>query len=336
MKKDTMKKVMMMGWVAMAALSGGAHAAPGDTKVARWKDDRQAAVLLMYDDGWPSHWQVAIPEMAKRGLTGTFYIVPEKGEYKKFEQRWFEDVKKTGVVMAVHTMTHKGVKDAAHGEYEIGECANYIRRYTAKPKPELLSYGQPGVGPGNWNITKEETEALLKKYKLIDRPPFKGRGVMYHLKTKEEILALVDKAVEAKGMEYFIWHGVERIEPKWGYQDMWAMKQDVLLPLFDGLKERQDDGRIWVTDHISQHKYEVQRDAAEAKATKVVPRGIEIDLKCAADPELYDGPLTLITEVPADWKAVTIIQNGQESQAQAKDGFVKFDALPGTVRLVSK
>ena len=38
----------------------------GATRVARWQDDRTAAFLLMFDDGWPSHWQVAVPVLGGR------------------------------------------------------------------------------------------------------------------------------------------------------------------------------------------------------------------------------------------------------------------------------
>jgi hypothetical protein len=152
----------------------------------------------------------------------------------------------------------------------------------------------------------------------------------------DEILALADKAIAGKGMEYIIWHGVERIDPDWGYQDMWAMKQDVLFPIFDGLKERSDKGELWITDHISQHKYEKERDSTEVKTLRKEDRGIELELKCSADPELYDAPLTLVTEVPADWKKVTVSQGESKTVAEVKDGFVKFGALPGVVRLVAR
>lgn len=318
------------------ALHGNASAEVGDTKVARWKDDRTATFLLMFDDGWPSHWQVAIPEMQKRGIVGTFYINPEKGEYKKFEEKWTTEIPETGVVVfGDHTMTHQGVKDVEHAEYEIGECAKYIRNVTKKPKPELLSYAQPGVGPGKWNLSDEDTKVILKKYKLIDRPTFRGHGAVYHLKTTEEMLALADKAIAEKGMEYLIVHGVERIEPDWGYQDFWPLKQDVFFPLLDGLKERSEKKELWVTDHITQHKYEVQRDASEVKVLRKIERGIELELKCSADADLYDGSLTLITEVPKSWNKVIVTQGDQKTEVTAKEGSVKFDALPGTIRLTA-
>src|SRR5690606_36114187 len=100
-----------------------AHAAVGDTRVATWKDDRTAAFLLMFDDGWPSHWQVAIPEMAKRGLIGTFYINPAKTEFIKFQAQWDKLMPETGMIYGNHTMTHHGVRDIEHARWEIGECA---------------------------------------------------------------------------------------------------------------------------------------------------------------------------------------------------------------------
>lgn len=330
-KSTTWSKSRLLAFsILLPAVAG---AAPGDTSVARWKEDRRAAFLLMFDDGWPSHWQVAVPELAKRGMIATFYIVPGKGEFKKFEEKWRTEIPPTGMVYGAHTMTHQGVKDLAHAEWEIGESADYLRALTARPDPELLSYARPGVPEGMWNITDAQEAEILKKNRLIDRPPFRDHGAMYHLKTKDEILALADKAIAAKGMEYVIWHGVERIEPDWGYQDMWAMKQEVLLGIFDGLKSRSDRGELWITDHISQHKYETQRNAAAVKILEKPGNGIEVQLACTADPALYDAPLTLVTEVPAAWKKVKVTQGGRSVLVEVEGGRAVYEAAPGAVRL---
>jgi len=328
-----MKRYWMI--LMSAALCGGVvSAAPGDTKVAKWKDDRTAAFLLMFDDGWPSHWQVAIPALVERGMVGTFYINPEKGEYKKFEKKWTEEIPATGMVYGNHTMTHQGVKDMENAEYEVGACAEYIRKVAAKAKPSLVSYGQPGVGEGKWNITKEQLDGLLEKHHLIDRPPFNDHGAVYHLQTTEQMMALADKAVAGKGMEYLVLHGVERKEPDWGYQDFWALKQDVFFPLLDQLKAKSDKGELWITDHITQHKYEVQREASTVTVVRTAAAGMELEVKCSADPRWYDGVLTFITEVPEDWKKAVISQGDGKVTAEVKAGVVKFDALPGVVRLV--
>lgn len=298
----------------------------GTTHVARWKDDRKAAFLLMFDDGWPGQLMVAIPELQKRGLTGTFYMVPDKGEYKVYASKWAEAIKRGGVVYGNHTLTHHGVKSIDIGHKEFGECARIIRELQPGKANRLLSFAQPGVPEGNWMISKEGYATLLKQYNLIDRPPFMNHGAVYHWKTLGEMTALMDKAVAANGMEYLILHGVEQIGAQ--YQDFWALKQDVFLPLLDVLKARSDSGELWVTDHISQHQYETEREGATVRVLKTLANGIQIELKSSADPQFYDHPLTLVMRVPDAWGECNISQGETKSRATAKNGDLRFDALP--------
>src|SRR5690242_5484276 len=115
---------MMCLLVATLGLAGAAWAEPGTTRIARWQDDRKAVFLLMFDDSWPSHLQMAIPALSARGMTATFYINPGKGEYKvpALKKQWEQEAWRAGMVYANHTMTHKGVTDLENADWEIGEC----------------------------------------------------------------------------------------------------------------------------------------------------------------------------------------------------------------------
>ena len=311
--------------LALAPLSLAADPI-GTTRVARWKDDRTAVFLLMFDDGWPGHVNYVIPQLQKRGLTATFYMVPEKGEYKVYAAKWAEAIKHGGVVYGNHTLTHHGVKSLEIGHKEFGETARIIRELQPGKPDRLISFAQPGVGPGEWTITSDEYKMLLKQYNLIDRPPFAGHGAVYHWKTLDEMNALVDKAIATKGMGYLIIHGVEQIGAP--YQDFWPLKQDIFLPLLDGLKAKSDKGEVWVTDHISQYQYETERDAATVKTLKVVAKGIQLELKSSTDAKFFDLPLTLVTQVPPAWGTCTISQGEAKTQATAKNGILIFDAVP--------
>lgn len=308
--------------------------APGETRIARWKDDRTAAFLLMFDDSWPSHVQVAVPELAKRGLIATFYICPGKGEHLKFTNDWDHKIWQQGMVYGDHTMTHKGVKDYTNAVWEIGECARYIRKVTGAKDTQLVSYGQPGVGPKDWNITAAQLDEILKQNNMISRPPFIDHGAVYHLKTTDEMLALADKAIKSKGMEYLVIHGVERIKPNWGYQDFWALKQDIFLPLLDGLKARRDKGELWITDHISAHQYETERDSATVQVLESKADRLRLELKSKADPVFYDQPLTLVTQVPDSWKRAHVQQGTRQSTIEVKTGRIQFEAIPGADPIV--
>jgi peptidoglycan/xylan/chitin deacetylase (PgdA/CDA1 family) len=312
-----------------AAVFAQGKPAVGEIRVARWKDDKTAAFLLMFDDSWPSHWQVAAPELLKRGMTATFYICPGKGEHQKFAKQWDETLWQQGMVYGDHTMTHKGVKDFANADWEIGECARIIRKITQSKQERLVSYGQPGVGPDDWNITEDQLVELLKKHGLISRPTFVGHGAVYHLKTAEEMLALADKAIARQGMEYLVIHGLERITPDWGYQDMWPLKQSVFVALLDGLKGRRDQDKLWITDHISMHQYETERSSAEVRVLESNDRSMRLELKSKADPRFYDLPLTLVARVPAHWQLASVTQGNKTTVVEIKNGAMRFDAVPG-------
>jgi peptidoglycan/xylan/chitin deacetylase (PgdA/CDA1 family) len=298
----------------------------GETRVATWKGDQAAAFLLMFDDSWPSHFQVAAPALAERGMTATFYINPGKGEYRVFSNQWEQAVWKQGMAYGNHTYAHASVTNAAQAESVIAACNAEILRIVPGTVPRLISYGQPGVK--EWLVASNDLQAILVKHRLVDRPPFRDHGAVYHWQTATQMLALADKAIASGGLEYLIIHGVERIVPKTSYQDFWALKQEVFFPLLDGLKERRDQGKLWITDHIAAHKYATERASAKVSVLQAAPQEIRLKLTCEADPALYDEPLTLISRVPADWKSCIMAQTGANVTLPVAQGVVRYDALP--------
>jgi peptidoglycan/xylan/chitin deacetylase (PgdA/CDA1 family) len=112
-----------------------------ETRIAKWKGDQTAAFLLMFDDGWPSHFQVAVPALAERGMTATFYINPGKGEYKKFADEWEQKVWRQGMAYGNHTYAHASVTNAAQAEQAIATCNEEILRIVPGNQPLIISQG---------------------------------------------------------------------------------------------------------------------------------------------------------------------------------------------------
>ena len=142
------------------------------------------------------------------------------------------------------------------------------------------------------------------------------------------MLALADKTVTNGSMEYLVIHGVERIKPNWSYQDFWALKQAVFLPLLYGLKERRDCGALWVADHIAVHQYEREHAAATVQVQAATAQQISVTLRGQTDPQFYDQPLTLVTSVPAAWQKCRVTQGTNQFHCAAAGGSVKYPALP--------
>jgi hypothetical protein len=81
---------------------------PGATRIARWKDDKACAFILMFDDSVPSHVKNVVPELTKRGFAGTFYINPGAGHYAQNRHAWEKEIPGAGFELANHTLTHRG------------------------------------------------------------------------------------------------------------------------------------------------------------------------------------------------------------------------------------
>ena len=172
-----------------------AIAAPGDAEVAKWAHGAKGAFMLMFDDGWPSAWQAAMPALEARKLPADFYIIPAKGEFKVFEKVWQEKFKNPLFRFGNHTWSHNGFDDYDGAVKEFSKCTDYLRENVPGKKGRLISYAQPGVPAGRWNINGEQELAICKAQGLVARPTFRDHGATYHLKNKDDMLAKAKKAV---------------------------------------------------------------------------------------------------------------------------------------------
>jgi len=323
------------------------QAAVTDSQVANWKDNKTAAFLLMFDDGLPSAYQVVIPELLKRNLIATFYVCPgpsafsdPNAAYVVSNNEWKNLIPKTGMVYADHTLTHSNTYDLATEDYQIGSCQKIIYDlFYTDGKRHLMSYGQPGVD--HWYAYGQELTDILLKYDLISRPTGDGHFAVYHWQTTDQMLALADKAIANKGMEYLITHGVERRvsegDPA-GQQDFWALNKDIFRAILDGLVVRRDKGDLWLTDHITEYKYQMERDNKPVFQVKK-SNGTEIQLTMTGtlDRELYDLPVTVLTQVPATWVSAIVTQGAKSVSIPVNHGIAQYDAFPnGELITISK
>jgi peptidoglycan/xylan/chitin deacetylase (PgdA/CDA1 family) len=310
--------------VALLAWAGVARAADpvGETSVLKWRDGKKAVFLLAFDDSCQSHVKNAIPELEKRGLVGTFYINPGNGPFQSMRKAWEIDLPKSpAVVYGNHTFKHTGATNTVHLDAELARCQAVIDAcYPERKKPCLVSFGRPGGVP--WTVTDEEKKAALAKYRLVERPSFFGFPM--HIKTTEAVCGLVDKAIAKGDMGHNDAHGVGG--------DWLTMPMDVFTALLDKLDACRDT--VWVADHITYHKYLTERSSAQVKVVQADNAKIRLSLTSAADPALYDTPLTLETRVPAGWTKCQVTQGASNNECAVTDGKVRYGAVPGGAEIV--
>jgi peptidoglycan/xylan/chitin deacetylase (PgdA/CDA1 family) len=105
----------------------------------------KAALSLTYDDGNPIHLDVAIPEMEKRGLRGTFYLIAGRltrvADWKKAAE--------AGQEIGNHTMTHRHVSELSPQDEknEVVEAKRKLQDLMGVPVL-TLAYPYVEISPG--------------------------------------------------------------------------------------------------------------------------------------------------------------------------------------------
>ncbi|MBP05810.1 MAG: hypothetical protein CL728_03575, partial [Chloroflexi bacterium] len=78
--------------------------------IGNWYDFKKGAISLTFDDGHPSHYNTAIPEMNTRGLVGTFYV------NFLWNNSWAIEANDVGHEIANHTKSHDSLSYLSVGE----------------------------------------------------------------------------------------------------------------------------------------------------------------------------------------------------------------------------
>lgn len=293
---------------------------PGGTRIAAWKYDRPAAFLLMFDDGEPTHLAHAIPGLEQLDLMGTFFLNPGAKWYDA--AGWGAVAERGRMVLANHSMHHCGATNVAQAEAELGDCQEVLMRLQPGLKvPRLIALSYPGGSP--WTLSKEDKEAMLRKYNLLVRPAADGHVAAMQLKTVEQMVARIDAALSSGGLDYLVFHGVGG--------DWHAVTLEDYHQVLDAVVARRE--KLWITDPVSAHKYARERDQARVRVLGSEPGLLRLALEATGDP-LYDEPLTLVTPVPADWTTCLVTQGNRATTVAVEQGAVKYEALPDAAEIV--
>jgi hypothetical protein len=311
---------MLFGLVVLAAMPD-LTAAPGDTTIARWQTNAAGAFTMSFDDSMETHSAIAVPEVIKRGLVGTWFVNPAQPRYINHREVWENLAPDNNQELANHTMTHEGALSYGQAEYEIGECAKIVWATRGPDESRLLAFARGGAT--NWTISKAEMEELKDRYHSI------SRSSELSCKTSDgihapEMMAKVDQAIDEQRWVAVHFHG---IGGEW-----LPIETDDFLQFLDYLALRRNE--VWSAGWSEAHQYQTERDRAHVTVLASEPDNIRLSLVTGLDPSLYAEDLTLLTEVPADWKTVTVVQGDRATVQTVRDGIVQYEARPDREEIV--
>ena len=314
-----MKKFLIVTTMA-AAIGCTADLTTEDIKVADYKDGKECAVSLTFDDSMKEHYTIVAPELEKRGFRGTFWMcggwMPAEPQYDTTHFTWAEakEMSDTGHEMSNHSWSHPNMTTLSEDELkeQIRKNDEAILANLGKPSTTFCfpynAYNDAVLA----EVMKGRIGARLKEFWLGGQHSPKE----YLQKQIEDALAAGSWIV---GMTHGINYGYDCYEDASEFTDF-----------LDYLKSLED--RIWIGTF---------RDVA---AYTAVAKGISLDISkdgkeitvvpaTNLDRTLYETPLTL--EVNTDGKKIKAQQDGKTLETSYRNGkvYITFCPFGGAVTL---
>lgn len=266
--------------------------------VARWPDGRKAALSLRFDDSHPTHLEVAVPILDEYGFRGTFMVNPGEDEpgsrrrsafqARRAEWEWIAGAGRHE--LANHSSHHRGAKDDADMEAEVGEAAGVIRELTGEEGLIALNLG----GGTQWT-TSRTLRHYLDRHRLFDA----SSGSMGMDDSYGNRVAAfrehLERHLEREGWCRAHFHAIG--------EGLGSSEANFRAAL-DVAKEHEGD--LWIAGMAEIHRYEVARDAAMLRQVATGEGPVGFRLLCPTDPKLYDRELTLEIRLPERVSAGTV------------------------------
>jgi peptidoglycan/xylan/chitin deacetylase (PgdA/CDA1 family) len=326
-----MKGLLPFVLVFLSAVAVVAQQARTKVTVARWPQDRTAAISLTFDDAMDTQLDIAGPILNKHRLNGTFFVSVGLGVWEKRKEEW-KQLAKDGNELGDHTVHHPcllpEIKPHSQDytpemmEAEIRDAARAVSEVV--PRQRGLTFAYP-CGDLSFGPPEDQAKNSALYLKFVAEYAF-GARLFGHgggqdpddisvltitdlgpteKKDFSDLLAMVDPAVQQHQWGVFCFHGVGG-----EYLSVSTSAFDELAAYLDGHRE------IWTAPFGDVVRYIQERKSAVIEIQERGGGSIDIALGWPLDSHIYDLPLTLKVEVPGSVKEVTATADGDHLQAK--------------------
>jgi peptidoglycan/xylan/chitin deacetylase (PgdA/CDA1 family) len=322
----------------------------GTTTVAKWKNNKQGAMSLTFDDNsWDRVTQAGILE--EYGLRGTFNVVTsELAPYAAM----FQDLSNSGHEIGSHSATHLYMSGLTVEQIrtELGNSKTAIENLTGVPCVSFTyPYGDSSETVqsvmGDYYLSARGSDQWLPKYPNI---PVNGIGQssMYFLTqgpsppyggdpwTDEQYLDIQEQytqvVLNAQGWGINMFHDLA-----WSGHDQndGSYTREEFLRAYCQYLATGEGSALWVAPQGTVARYYLEWLGATLQTISETEEAMTLQLNFSGSTALYNEPLTLLTEIPFACRneEFTITQGGvllsyRVIQAGTQT-LLMYDALPG-------
>ena len=284
--------------------------------VAQYKDNKKAAISLTFDDGNRDNATMVAPELEKRGLRGTFWIIADVVDDNNPNQphvswKQLRDMAEAGHEISNHTWSHRKTVNLTYDEFrrDVEKCDSAIEANVGI-RPITFCYPHNYVDP--------EVFRIASKGRVGTRTRTVGVGQKNNHSTAESLTKWLNRTIDNGEWGITMTHG---IVAGW---DTWDDPQ-VLWNFFDQIKERE--GEVWVAPFKNVAAYDRERRDFDFYVKN--PEGaVQILPLSPLDGKLFNEPLTLVISNWGD-RLPSISQDSKAVAARIDgEGNLVFDIDP--------
>jgi len=334
--KPAILVLLLTTLTTVQAAEGGSAKGPGTLRIAKFKDDRMAAVSMTLDDGLRNQDEFAVPLLNKYGIKATFYVIPgltpetndeaakkKPGDHGGMSWLRLKELAAQGHEIANHTWTHiplTKIKDGQRIDMEPAKLDAQIGQAYEAIKERIgvapFTFATPGNG------ISDVVRAAGHKYHPVIREHCERFGAWPPTSkdfTAAQANAMVDRYIRKGDALVWMMHAVTE-----GYNAFTG--PEVLEDHLKYLRSKEDV--LWIDTFARVSRYAMERDAAKLTGS-LSPDHAEFTLACPLDAALFLDPLTVVipanqaTQVEARYK-----KNGEKIPYEVRADKILIQVAP--------
>ncbi|MCF7915144.1 MAG: polysaccharide deacetylase family protein [Spirochaetaceae bacterium] len=324
-------------------------------RIAPWYGFRTSACSITFDDGTLDQYLLAFPELEKRNIKATFFLITdfrETGIWKDgsierllFSWEQARTMAAAGHEIASHSSTHADLSVKAHRELE--KSRETIRMHIpALPRGMTFSWPYWRSSAANQEIAHTYFIGARSGGGRLSQYPHRFGGIpqktpqnFYQINSMRvsekfevrEMKRLGDRAFEEGNWLIGGFHGIDN-----GNIPKEALGWDPLsFHHFKAVLDYIENKNFWIAPFGNVLRYIRERNFVSVKLLNQTLTTITLAVEDNLEDEVYSQPLSIEFVVPEHWRSVEIYRNGvYDSRRNVDKGKVRCDIQPDGSEIV--
>jgi len=316
----------------------------GRISVSTWYQGAECAMSFTFDDGTKDHSLYVKPILEARKFKGTFFAVTgwlDSGQGNAGTWAMLQELDGLGHEIASHCVTHPALPQLPEGldttpgtaRYELAHAKAEIEARLKKP---VISLAYP------FTARSEAVDALAGSYYLANRnggldadhpvwnpshspqwmnlTSFTPRFPAVRNSPKDDLPVLertksaLESAIPQRGWAILMTHAVVPFAQLATYGGWETQSTEWFTDLCDWLQVKRNSGAMWIDTMGNVTRYIRERDAARLELSEATEKEIRFSLVDGLDRRIFNQPLSVAVQIPANWKRVHVDQPSQRPQ----------------------